>query len=349
MRQKRRRPGPLAAVHRPSENVDVPADDPELARDERQRQAASDLLEGMLGVIFGEDPGVGGSYAPRSTKRRRTKNDMERLREGIYETLAQDHPMTVRQCFYALTVQGLIPKTEAAYKGIVIRLLTQLRRSGEVPYSWISDNTRWMRKRRSYDGLQDFLEQTAQFYRRDLWAGADCYVEIWCEKDALAGVILEETAEYDVPLMVSRGFSSDTYLQSAAQAIAAQEKPAFIYHFGDHDPSGVWISKKTEEGLRHHAGPDAEITFERIAVTPEQIAEWSLPTRPTKREGNTHARTFKGESVELDAIPAPRLRELVKDCIERHINRNHLRTVTAAEDSERQLIESWARQIGGAA
>ena len=307
----------------------------------RGNEAVAILLE----VAESASPTAGTiRYAPRSIRRRRSKSDMERLREGIYKTLAHDHPMTVRQCFYALSsVQRLIPKTEAAYKGIVIRLLTQLRRSGEVPYSWISDNTRWMRKPRSYAGLQDFLEQTARFYRRDLWAGADVYLEIWCEKDALAGVILEETAAYDVPLMVSRGFSSDTYLQSAAQAIAAQEKPAFIYHFGDHDPSGVWIAKKTEEGLRLHAGPDAEITFERIAVTPEQIAEWSLPSRPTKREGNTHARTFKGESVELDAIPARRLRELVRDCIERHINRNHLHTLKAAEDSERQLIESWAR------
>lgn len=286
------------------------------------------------------------SYAPRSIRHRRTKNDMERLKDAIYSTLAQDHPMTVRQVFYALTVQGLIPKTEGAYKGIVVRLLTQLRRSGEIPYSWISDNTRWMRKPRSYDGLQDFLEQTARFYRRDLWSGVDCYVEIWCEKDALAGVILEETAPYDVPLMVSRGFSSDTYLQSSAETIAEQQKPAFIYHFGDHDPSGVWIAKKTEDGLRRHA-PSVDLTFKRIAVTPEQITEWSLPTRPTKREGNMHARTFKGESVELDAIPAARLRELVKGCIEQHVNSNHLFTVRVAEDSERRLIEAWAHDMGG--
>src|SRR5262249_54530388 len=154
----------------------------------------------------------------------------------------------------------------AEYKGTVVRLLTEMRRDKTVPYSWISDNTRWMRKPSTYTGLSQFLRHTANFYRRDLWANSDVYVEVWCEKDALAGVVLEETALYDVPLMVSRGFSSDTYLQSSAETIIDEGKPTYIYQFGDHDPSGVWIARKIEEGLRYHA-PHAEIHFERVAVT----------------------------------------------------------------------------------
>src|SRR5215213_871499 len=177
-------------------------------------------------------------YAPRSTKsERRTKAEIQAIRQAIYEIVCADWPMTVRQVFYALTVRGAVSKTEQEYKGTTIRLLTAMRRAGELPYSWISDNTRWMRKPSSYVGLGDLLEQTARFYRRDLWAEAPVYVEVWCEKDALAGVLLEETAVYDVPLMVSRRFSSDTYLQAAAEAIRARKKPAHIYHFGDHDPA----------------------------------------------------------------------------------------------------------------
>jgi hypothetical protein len=146
--------------------------------------------------------------------------------------------------------------------------------------------------------------------------------------------------------MVSRGFSSDTYLQSSAKAIAVKDKPAFIYQFGDHDPSGIWIAKKIEDGLRHHA-PDAEIYFERVAVTPEQIELWSLPSRPTKREGNTHACGFVGDSVELDAIPARRLRRLVRECIERHVDDDQLKILKTAEASERTLLDQWAKQIVG--
>ena len=71
------------------------------------------------------------------------------------------------------------------------------------------------------------------------------YVEVWCEKDALAGVLMEETEVYDVPLMVARGYSSISFLHSAAMAIKAIGKPAYIFHFGDLDPSGV------DAGPRH--------------------------------------------------------------------------------------------------
>jgi len=248
--------------------------------------------------------------------------------------------MTVRQIFYALTVRYLIEKTEAEYNGTVVRLLTRLRRDKVIPYHWISDNTRWVRQPQTYSGIADFLEQTARFYRRALWADADCQVQIWSEKDALAGVIAEETMPYDVPLRVSRGFSSETYLQSAAAAIESDGRPAFIYQFGDHDPSGVWIADTIEERLRRHA-PAATIHFERVAVTPAQLRSWRLPTRPTKREGNTHARRFDGASVELDAIPPRQLRALVRECIERHVDHKALAVLKAAERSERQLLSAW--------
>jgi hypothetical protein len=135
---------------------------------------------------------------------RRTKAEIEVVRAAIYDVLATDNPMTVRQCFYALTVRGAIEKTEPEYNGTIVRLLTEMRRDGVIPHAWISDNTRWMRKPTTYRGLDQFLRHTARFYRRDLWADADVSIEIWCEKDALAGVIIEETDPYDVPLMVSR-------------------------------------------------------------------------------------------------------------------------------------------------
>lgn len=284
-------------------------------------------------------------YVPRSIKRvRRTATEMRDIESAIEATLAADYPMTVRQLFYALTVQGVIPKTEAAYKGTVVRLLAQMRRAGQNPYSWISDNTRWMRKPSTYSGLGHLLTETAKFYRRDLWDDASVYVEIWCEKDALAGVILEETNQFDVPLMVSRGFSSDTYLHSSAEAIRHRGKPAFIFQFGDHDPSGIWISRKIEEGLRHHA-PHAEIYFQRMAVKPNQIEEWSLPSRPTKVEGNRHAKDFVGDSVELDAIPAAQLRALVRSCIEPHLDPARLAVLEAAEESEREILTHIAEQF----
>ena len=115
---------------------------------------------------------------------------------------------------------------------------------------------------------------------------------------------------YDVPLMVARGYASLSFLHSAAEYVNALDIPAYIYHLGDFDPSGVNAGEKIEETLRELA-PDAEIYFERIAVTPEQIAEWDLPTRPTKAS-DTRSKNFGEISVELDAIEPNQLRAIVQ-------------------------------------
>jgi hypothetical protein len=292
---------------------------------------------------------AGGSfYVPSDIKRsRRTKAAVTSIKDAIRDILEQDHPQTVRQVFYALTVRGVIKKAEIEYHRTVVRLLVDMREAGEVPFDYIADNTRWMRKPTTYVGLDACLKNTAAFYRRDLWAAMPIYVEVWCEKDALAGVVMEETEPYDVPLMVARGYASISFLHSAAMAIKAKGKPEYIYHFGDLDPSGVDASRDIEAKLRRYA-PEAEIHFERPAVTRQQVDDWNLPTRPTKMT-DTRAKKFIGTSVELDAIPAARLRELVRNCIERHIDREQLAILRAAEESERDTLKRWAHIMNGRA
>ena len=288
-------------------------------------------------------------YVPSDIKpkrARRTKAAVTSIRKNIREVLEQDHPQTVRQVFYALTVRGAIKKEEIEYHRTVIRLLVEMREAGEIPFDWLADNTRWQRKPATFIGLDSCLNNTARFYRRDLWAAAPVYVEVWCEKDALAGVLIEETDPYDVPLMVARGYASLTFLHSAAEAIEAKGKPAHIYHFGDLDPSGVDAARDIEAKLRRYA-PGAEIHFERPAVTRDQVEQWNLPTRPTKTT-DTRAKRFVGTSVELDAIPAATLRGLVRESIERHIDKQQIDLLKVAEASERELLAKWADTLKGA-
>src|SRR5215468_5927877 len=158
-----------------------------------------------------------------------------------------------------------------------------------------------MRKPRTHNSVEEALRDTAKLYRKSLWASANSYVEIWLEKDALSRVIMPVTSMYDVPLMVARGYASLSFLYSAAEYINDLDVPTYIYHFGDFDPSGVNAGEKIEETLRELA-PGADIVFERIAVTEAQIADWDLPTRPTKAS-DTRAKAFGSTlSVELDAI-----------------------------------------------
>ena len=160
-------------------------------------------------------------------------------------------------------------------------------------------------------------------------------------------MLFEETSVYDVPLMVARGYSSISFIHAAAMAIKDRAKPAYIYHFGDLDPSGVDAARDIEAKLRRYA-PETEIHFERPAVTREQVEQWNLPTRPTKQT-DTRAKKFaNATSVELDAIPADKLRELVRECIERHVDQHQLSILRASETSEQDLLKAWASTYAGA-
>lgn len=282
------------------------------------------------------------SYEASHIRRRRsTKAEVERRRAALLDIISDMKPMTVRQAFYQATVRGIVEKSEAGYAKVQTDLV-QMRRTGLLPYRWLSDNTRWQRKPATFNNIQQALEETARFYRKALWTDADAYCEIWLEKDALAGVIYPMTAQYDVPLMVARGYASLSFLHSAAEDINALEVPAYIYHLGDYDPSGVNAGEKIEETLKAFA-PDTQIYFERLAVTPDQIARWGLPTRPTKTT-DSRAKGFGDISVELDAIEPNVLRGVVRKAIERHLPPKRFKVLKAAEASERELIEAFVAE-----
>ena len=283
---------------------------------------------------------------------RRTRAAIDGIKQAILDVISDDPPMTVRQVFYQLVARGVIEKTEAQYQQTVIRLMTDMRIADELPFEWVIDESRRRRITQTFESITNALEYTAKFYRRSALEAADDYLEIWCEKDALSGLLWEVTSDYDVPLMVSRGMPSLTFLHGTAQEIAHAEesgKSTSIYQFGDWDPSGVLIPKSIEarlEQMCEELGCEPPYV-ERVALTKAHITEFNLPTRPTKRDGNRHANSFEGESVELDALPPRILREMVREVIGRHISTRMLTGIRAAEESERQLLTAWSRQPPG--
>ena len=290
-------------------------------------------------------PGGAPTYQATLIKRTRaTRDEMSRRREALFNIVAIMRPMTVRQVFYQATVAGVVDKTEAGYAKVQTDLVA-MRRAGKLPYHWLADSTRWQRKPITFGSIEEALQDTARLYRKSLWRDADSYVEVWLEKDALAGVVAPVTSEFDVPLMVARGYASLSFLHSAAEAIAELDVPAYIYHLGDYDPSGVNAGEKIEQTLRELA-PTAEIHFERIAVNQDQIRQWELPTRPTK-QSDSRAKNFGDVSVELDAISPETLRQLVRLYIERHLPLEQLRVLKAAEHSERNTLLNMVAGLAG--
>jgi hypothetical protein len=326
-------------------------------------------------------------YGARTVKRRRTQLDLAIVDQAIIEAVEADSPVTLRGVFYRAVSAGAVEKTENGYR-LVGRQLLKLRRAGRVSYADITDGTRWITKPETWSNLDQMLADAAASYRRALWHDQATEVQIFTEKDAISGVVLPVTEQWDVPLGVLRGYSSESFAWSVARSIIAAalrgKRDVRIYQLGDHDPSGVdaWRAfRKTVSGflMEEHrallerlaaagygtpdddlddededeegvssctftAGQDyATAAFKRLAVTEDQIYDLSLPTRPTKQT-DTRARSFEGGSVEVDAIPAPMLRQIVEGAIRQHIDAEALRLTEAAEASEREVL---TRMAGG--
>ena len=172
-------------------------------------------------------------------------------------------------------------------------------------------------------------------------------VEVWLEKEALAGVLVPTVVEEcGLDLHVTRGYASVSYLQSAADFIRRDGRPTHVYLLTDFDPSGLGIADTVAAELVRRSSP-VEVRVERLAVNRSQIDEWKLPTRPTKTT-DSRARKFMREhgtgSVELDALPPATLRALVRESIEQHVDPGDLRVLKLAEVQERDLLrEVWTR------
>jgi hypothetical protein len=278
------------------------------------------------------------SNAPRI---RRSKSELLGLRLGVQRLLdEEDGPISIRHLFYRAVAAGLIEKSERAYKNLQ-QQLTKWRRAGLIPWDAFSDSTRWHYGRVAQSSMAAYLAESVRLYRYDLWRDRDVYCEIWVEKDAIVPIVLEAADPWRVRVFPFRGFTSLTSLYTAAETFRAKQaegKAVFVYYVGDHDPSGVMIDRAVTKTLRDDF--DVDLTFERIAILPEQIREYDLPTRPTKRERNTHAKGFRGDSVEVDALPRAVLVELVETAITQHLPAGTLERLERSESIQRE--SAWA-------
>jgi hypothetical protein len=287
-------------------------------------------------------------YAASPIKRKRaTKSEMAERASFLINYAHAHGPITVRGIYYQAEVAAIpgIDKSDGSYDKIQRQVLN-LRRGGRLRYRAIADLTRWMRKPASYDGVEEAVEECARLYRKALWRDADCYVEVWCEKDALAGVIYPVTSKFDVPLMVARGFASETFCYEAIAQREGDDRDYVVYYLGDFDRSGQDAARSLEEKLRRFGDEEnIPVYFRPLAVTFEQIGQWNLPTRAPKRETAADRNWPYDVACELDAIEPDRIRSLVHDAIERHLPQAQYETAKIAEESERSFLKILACSV----
>ena len=274
-------------------------------------------------------------------RKRRTRAELDALDDQIVRVLEADHPQSVRHCFYRLTDPSgpvSVPKTEQGYEAIV-RRCTALRRSGRVPYRWLTDATRRGHHVATYEGAGDLIGAFSGLYRVDAWRDAAVHLEVWTESRSIAGVVEADCRRLGVSLYPCGGFASLSLAFQGAESIrrAARGRPVRIVYIGDYDPAGVLIDQAVIRELRSHL-PNLEIEPIRIAITAEQAAR--LPSKPRKT-GDLRRPDIR-ETVEAEAMPARELRTMLTRIIDAHMPAGALVAAKAAEQSEREGLRALA-------
>ncbi|NYS24608.1 hypothetical protein HUK65_06350 [Rhodobacteraceae bacterium 2376] len=267
-------------------------------------------------------------------------------RAAFFIAYAMAHgPVTVRGLYYQAEVAGIpgIDKTESGYAKTQIQVL-KLRREGRMPYSKIADATRYMRRPRTFDGWEDALQATARLYRKSLWAGSGYEVEIWLEKSALAGVVQPVTFEYDVPLMPTGGYSSETFAFEAVDDLRGTGKTLVIYSLYDFDRSGKDAERSLQEKVERFGRElGVPVIFNALGLNAEQVETLRLPTRPHKRNTPADRAWPYDYACELDAIPPDTLRQMVRQAIERHLPASELEALKQIERAERETLMNFIK------
>ena len=223
----------------------------------------------------------------RIKRQRRSQQQMTDLLDAIRDEINQvDERMTIRHMFYRLSGKGIIDKTETAYRNLCGHL-ARWRKAGKIPFSAFVDSTRWYYGSSGFDSLEDALEACASTYRKNAWIDSPYRVEVWTEKETVASMLTDAARPYGIQVFVCRGFASLSALYDAAESFKEHiqdGRKCHVLYFGDHDPSGLKIDQSAADTFRNTF--DVDVHFQRVAVTPDQIEQYSLPTRPTKTKSS---------------------------------------------------------------
>ena len=278
---------------------------------------------------------------------RSTKAELDGLRGRIVRIAEASRPLSVRNLFYQLLSDDgsgvTVEKSEAAYRK-VMRLKGQLCRERSIPWHYFSDSSRVAYDNDGFEGLDDaeFVDRVANLYRRDYWETTGIYPQLWVESRSLTPTLAGTARDLGISLYPSGGMSSDTFVYgAAAEAVHTGRERMAVKYVGDFDPSGLQIAESLETKLGEHLDYAAEdydldapeLTFQRVAITEQQIIDHALPTKPVKAT-QSRKRYDIAETVEAEAMRPDTLRQIVADAFEPMIDRRaleRLRTIEAAE------------------
>lgn len=262
----------------------------------------------------------------------------------------EGYDLTLRQLYYQFVSRDLLANKDTEYKRLG-GIISAARLAGRIDWYSIVDRTRNLRPTDgTWESPEEIIESSARGYRIPYWDVQPRYVEVWIEKDALAGVMDRICREMRIPFFSCRGYTSQSEMWSASQRLGRmlkQGKEVTVLHLGDHDPSGIDMTRDIEERLHgfifHDLGYGASMDFKlkRIALNMDQIEEYDPPPNPAKltdSRGRGYVAEYGYESWELDALNPQTLSDLVRVNVEPLIDWNLWEQSLERETREKEQL-----------
>lgn len=292
---------------------------------------------------------------------------------------SQGLSLTLRQLYYQFVARGFLANKQSEYKRLG-GIMNDARMAGELDWDYLVDRTRNLVSTPKWDSPAALVAAAAEQFRTDLWRSQRHRVEVWVEKDAAIGVIERVCDDNSVPYFSCRGYTSVSEIWNAAQRIGGylrNRERVTILHIGDHDPSGIDMTRDISDRLRQfvtkdwlsdHSLPrpvtvgaikdnmrDHMEIFEqpwqvkRIALNYDQVVRYQPPPNPAKTTDSRFekymAETGLDESWELDALDPIVLQTLIQDHIDAARDSERWEDASLAMEKDRALLravsEDW--------
>lgn len=257
---------------------------------------------------------------------------------------ADGYLLTLRQLYYQFVARGLIENSVKSYNRLG-DIITNARLAGMVSWESIEDRNREHHEYQFEEDASSVVSDLEYYIHFDYWARQDTYVEVWVEKDALGSVVERACRPYRVPFMACKGYLSASEAWRAGQRFKEkidEGKDAVLIHLGDHDPSGVDMTRDNADRLQLFTD-GLGVDVQRVALNLDQIEQYDPPPNPAKIKdprAEKYIEKFGNISWELDALEPRVIEKTIQDAVVPYIDQQAWQDTKEEEAQERRILKN---------
>lgn len=272
---------------------------------------------------------------------------IDQANEIIEDYAEQGFTLTLRQLYYQFVARDLIPNRQSEYKRLG-SIINDARLAGLIPWDAIEDRTRNVKEVSAWESPRSIVQAVASAYREDPWKGQSVRPFVRIEKDALLGVIEPVCERWSVPYIACRGYSSQSEMYAAGkrfERLIAEGVTPVVLYLGDHDPSGIDMTRDNQERLSMFAWDAVEVR--RLALNYDQVERYRPPPNPAKETDSRcgpYIAQFGDKSWELDALDPRAIDGLIDAEIAGLVDDDLWNEAKAEEERNRSILRAVHEQ-----